>query len=98
MPILQYFVRIVLSCHIQEGMQGFSLLIMVQIWNNPVVAGSMNWTNTVEGMACLLIFPESLWMGDKLDHTLVNPNKLKENCCQCPGQSFRRQAPLYYHR
>ena len=28
-------------------------------------------------MAYLLIFHKSLWMGDKLDHTLVNPNQLR---------------------
>ena len=28
-------------------------------------------------MAYLLIFHESLWMGNKLDHTLVNPNQLQ---------------------
>ena len=31
----------------------------------------------MDGMAYLLIFPESLWMGDKLDHTSVNPNQLR---------------------
>ena len=35
------------------------------------------WTNTADGTAYLLIFHESLWMGDKLDHTLVNPNQLR---------------------
>ena len=37
----------------------------------------MVWTNTTDGTAYLLIFHESLWMGDKLDHTLVNPNQLQ---------------------
>ena len=36
----------------------------------------MVWTNPMDGTAYLLIFHESLWMGDKLDHTLVNPNQL----------------------
>ena len=30
----------------------------------------------MDGMAYLLVFHESLWMGDKLDCTLVNPNQL----------------------
>ena len=42
----------------------------------PVVTGATVWTNTTGGMAYLLIFHESLWMGNKLDHTLVNPNQL----------------------
>ena len=41
--------------------------------NVPVVTGATVWTNAMDGTAYLLIFHESLWMGDKLDHTLVNP-------------------------
>ena len=44
--------------------------------NIPVVMGATVWTNVADGTAYLLIFHESLWMSDKLDHTLVNPNKL----------------------
>ena len=44
--------------------------------NIPVVTGAMVWTNPTDGTAYLLVFHESLWMGDKLDHTLVNPNQL----------------------
>ena len=47
------------------------------IRNVPVVTGATVWTNAADGTAYLLIFHESLWMGDKLDHTLVNPNQLR---------------------
>ena len=47
------------------------------VWNIPVATGATVWTNTMDGMAYLLIFHESLWMGNKLDHTLVNPNQLQ---------------------
>ena len=47
------------------------------VQNIPVVTGAMVWTNPMEGTAYLLVFHESLWMGDKLDHTLVNPNQLQ---------------------
>ena len=47
------------------------------VWNIPVVTGATVWTNAADGMAYLLIFHESLWMGDKLDQTLVNPNQLR---------------------
>ena len=47
------------------------------VQNVPVITGAMVWTNATDGMAYLLIFHESLWMGDKLDHTLVNPNQLR---------------------
>ena len=45
--------------------------------NIPVVSGAAVWTNPIDGTAHLLVFHESLWMGDKLDHTLVNPNQLR---------------------
>ena len=47
------------------------------VQNVPVVTGATVWTNAADGTAYLLIFHESLWMGDKLDHTLVNPNQLR---------------------
>ena len=47
------------------------------VQNVPVVMWAMVWTNAADGTAYLLIFHESLWMGDKLDHTLVNPNLLR---------------------
>ena len=47
------------------------------VQNVPVVTEATVWTNAVDGTAYLLIFHESLWMGDKLDHTLVNPNQLQ---------------------
>ena len=46
------------------------------VQNVPIVTGATVWTNATDGTAYLLIFHESLWMGDKLDHTLVNPNQL----------------------
>ena len=47
------------------------------VQNDPVVTEATVWTNAADGTAYLLIFHESLWMGDKLDHTLVNPNQLQ---------------------
>ena len=45
--------------------------------NVPVVSGAMVWTNPTDGTAYVLVSHESLWMGDKLDHTLVNLNQLQ---------------------
>ena len=47
------------------------------VQNVPVVTGATVWPNAVDGTTYLLIFHESLWMGNKLDHTLVNPNQLR---------------------
>ena len=31
------------------------------------------------GQIYILIFNEALWMGDQLDHTLINPNQLRHH-------------------
>ena len=43
----------------------------------PVVTGATLWTSPHDGDEFLLIFNEALWMGDTLQHTLVNPNQLR---------------------
>ena len=35
------------------------------------------WQSPESGQIYILIFNEALWMGDTLDHTLVNPNQLR---------------------
>ena len=47
------------------------------VWNIPAVTGAMVLMNPMVGTAYLLVFHEFLWMGNKLDHTLVNPNQLR---------------------
>ena len=37
----------------------------------------MLWTDTVDNEEYILIFNESLWMGDSLTHSLINPNQLR---------------------
>ena len=59
-------------------MRGFSLLITVLSGpGRSCYHGATVWTNVTDETAYLLIFHESLWMGDKLDHTMVNPNQLQ---------------------
>ena len=43
----------------------------------PVVTGATLWTPPHDGDEYILIFYEVLWMGDTLQHTLVNPNQLR---------------------
>ena len=43
----------------------------------PVVTGATLWTSLHDGDKYILIFNEALWMGDTLQHTLVNPNQLR---------------------
>ena len=43
----------------------------------PVVTRATLWTSPHDGDEYILIFNEALWMGDTLQHTLVNPNQLR---------------------
>ena len=43
----------------------------------PVVTGATLWTSPLVGDEFILIFNEALWMGNTLQHTLVNPNQLQ---------------------
>ena len=47
------------------------------IKNVPVVCSAMLWTDTVDNQEYILMFNESLWMGDSLTHSLINPNPLR---------------------
>ena len=44
--------------------------------NVPVVCGATLWTDTVDNQEYILVFNESLWMGDSFTHSLINPNQL----------------------
>ena len=46
------------------------------IKNVPVVCGAMLWTDTVDNQEYILVFNESLWTGDSLTQSLINPNQL----------------------
>ena len=46
------------------------------IRNVPIVTGVTGWTNSQDGAPILLVFNEALLMGDRLHHTLINPNQL----------------------
>ena len=46
------------------------------IKNIPVVCGTTLSTDNVDNQEYILVFNESLWMGDSLTHSLINPNQL----------------------
>ena len=46
------------------------------IKNVPVVCGATLCTDTVDNQEYILVFNKSLWMGDSLTHSLINPNQL----------------------
>ena len=48
-----------------------------EITDVPVVTGATLWTSPHDGDEYILIFNKALWMGNTLQHTLVNPNQLR---------------------
>jgi hypothetical protein len=49
------------------------------IRNVPIVTGATAVTTLATGMTYILIFNEAIWMGDLLDHSLLNPNQLRSH-------------------
>ena len=49
------------------------------IANVPIVTGATAWDDVVSGHTYILVFHESLFYGNKLDHSLINPNQLRLN-------------------
>jgi hypothetical protein len=47
------------------------------IENVPIVTGATAYDDPVTGHTYILVFHESLYYGDKLDHTLINPNQVR---------------------
>ena len=45
--------------------------------NIPIVKAATTWQSPHTGQAYILIFNETLRMGDSLDYTLINPNQLR---------------------
>ena len=43
----------------------------------PIVQAATAYDNPETGECTILILNEAIWMGDKMDHTLVNPNQLR---------------------
>ena len=45
----------------------------------PVVTAATLWTFPHSGETFILVFNEALWMGEKLDYTLVDPNQISHH-------------------
>ena len=70
----------------------------------PIAKAGTAWTSPESGTTIILVFNEGLWMGDKMEHTLVNPNQMRllaSRCKTIPFVSLRcilqqRTVILYY--
>jgi hypothetical protein len=49
------------------------------ICNVPIVSGATAVTSTETGETIILVFHEAIWMGDQLDHSLLNPNQMRHH-------------------
>ena len=47
------------------------------ISNVPIVHAATAWQSSSRGQTYILVLNEALWMGDTMDHTLINPNQLR---------------------
>ena len=45
--------------------------------NIPIVSAATAYTDPFDGQVYILVIHEGLWFGDKLDHSLINPNQLR---------------------
>lgn len=60
----------------------------------PIAQAATAWTSQTSGITYILVFNEGLWMGDKMDHTLINPNQLRHYGVKVQDNPFD-DAPLY---
>ena len=47
------------------------------IKNVPIVNAATAWQSTFTGQIYILVINECIWMGENMDHTLINPNQLR---------------------
>ena len=64
------------------------------ISNVPIVSGVTAYDDPSTGLTWLLIINEGLYYGDKLDHTLINPNQIRFNQIDYWDNPFDHDRPL----
>ena len=52
------------------------------------------WTSPASGKTYILVFNEVLWMGDKMDHILVNPKQMRHFGIKVQNNPYD-DSPLY---
>jgi hypothetical protein len=64
------------------------------IQNVPIVSGATAYNDVSTGITYILVFNESLYYGDKLDHTLINPNQVRSYGIPFWDNPFDPNRPL----
>ena len=65
---MQYFGR---ECDVTPYTDAYEAIKSV-----PIATAGTAWTSTETGKIYILVFHEGLWMGDQMEHSLLNPNQL----------------------
>ena len=60
----------------------------------PIVQAATAVDNQESGETTILILHEAIWLGEQMDHTLVNPNQLRAFGIKVQDNPFD-QAPLF---
>ena len=64
------------------------------IENVPIVSGATVYDDPTTGITFILVFHESLYYGDKLDHTLINPNQVRSSGISFWDNPYDTARPL----
>jgi hypothetical protein len=62
------------------------------IRNVPIVTSATAVTSQETGMTYILVFNEAIWMGELLDHSLINPNQLRPHGVDVQDNPFGNVA------
>ena len=81
-------------CDVSPFIDEYNPLISV-----PVVTGCTAWDDPKTGQTFILEFHQSLWFGDKLENSLINPNQCRSygvSICDDPYDPHRSLS-IYDH-
>ena len=62
--------------------------------NVPIVTGATAYDDPISGITYILIFNESLYYGEKMDHSLFNPNQLRKYGIPVWDNPFDHERPF----
>ena len=64
------------------------------IKNIPIVTGATAVDNPTTGETIILVVNEALWYGNRLDHSLLNPNQLRHYGCVVHDNPYDYENPM----
>jgi PhoPQ-activated pathogenicity-related protein len=64
----------------------------------PIVTGATAWTCQADGETYILVFNEALWMGETMDHSLINPNQLRHFGIYVQDNPYGRRSDAFVNR